>query len=93
MIVKNVHNGRGVGYLKLYNHSTAQGLSYQLLVPERMVDTTNGSVEKLNNWELGLLEIRFRDSREIDEFITVLEQFKRQIQAGLGKWENDWRLR
>lgn len=82
----------GVGRLKMYLRSTGQGLTYTLLLPERMMETPQPGIKtKLNDHELNKVYIEFQDSRELNELITVLTSFRDQVEAGLGRWENDWR--
>lgn len=91
---ERVMPGAAVGGLKFYLLSTGQALSYKLLLPERMMESTHEGIKtKLMDHELDTIRIDFRDSMELEEFITVLTRFRDQIQSGLGRWENDWRLR
>lgn len=89
---ERVTPGVGVGRLKFYLHSTRQGLTYNLLLPERMMETSHEGIKtKLMDHELDTIRIEFRDSKELDELITVLTRFRDQAKAGLGRWENYWR--
>ena len=74
MRIRNDYDGRGVEELTLYMEPTSQGLTYYLQRPDTSI--------------LGLdsLRIDFRDSRELDEFITVLTEFRKEIYAYLGEW-------
>ena len=89
---ERVMPGAAVGRLKFYLHSTGQALSYNLLLPERMMECTHEGIKtKLMDLELDTIRIDFRDSMELDELINVLTTFRDQAKAGLGRWENDWR--
>lgn len=86
----NVYSNRSdhhVGKLELRLNSTKQAHRWMMLAPERYAFTNNGTGTVLEPHELGEVTIYFKDSREIDELIDVLDSFRRKVCAGIGHWE------
>lgn len=86
MFVQSERDGRSVGTLDLRLDSTRQACKWSMLAPDRAVNTDSGTVV-FEPHELGMLTIHFKDSREIDELIDVLDKFRKQVCHGIGHWE------
>lgn len=87
MFVISEYDGRSVGKLNMFLESTRQACDWMMLAPDRASFTNNGTLTVLEPHELGAVTIHFKDSREIDELIDVLDKFRKQVCHGIGHWE------
>ena len=77
---------RHVERLKIRINPTTQSFAWDMLTPTRTYECDHGRIVKLEPHEMGVVDMEFRDTQELDELIRALTKFRNQVRSALGEW-------